>query len=191
MLVVVVLVGALVPHFDGTFVATLAANADALRVVAAVAKGGCAARADPFVAALMAFFLFFKALFERVHQLVPAHFLDGSFLLGREFLLQDFFKPVEGHFFGEVGQHLHALEVSTKGFVKLVEVLFVLDHHRAGQVVKIVDAAGVRRRADHIGLQGFEQGQVLAHRHRQFGGAQGVEKVDQHDRGSSVLARLN
>ena len=36
--VVIVLVGALLPHFDGAFVSTLAANTDALRVVAAVAK---------------------------------------------------------------------------------------------------------------------------------------------------------
>ena len=91
----------------------------------------------------MAFFLFFQAFLQSVHQLVPAHLLDGGFLLGGEFFLEDFFEPVERHFFGEVGQHFHTLEVSAESLVELVEVLFVLDHHGAGEVVKIVDAASV------------------------------------------------
>ena len=132
----------------------------------------------------MPFLLFFQAFFQGLHQLVPAHFLDGRFLLGREFFVQNFLQPVQWHFFGEVGQHLHAFEVSAKGFVELVKVLFVFDHHRAAEVIKVVHAAGLGGGADHIRLQRFEQGQVLAHRDRDFGRAQGVEKIDQHGRAS-------
>ena len=150
--IVVIFVGALLPHFDGAAVAAFTADAHTLRVVAAVAKWGCAAGANPFVAALMSFFLLFKPFFERLHQLVPAHFVDGCFLLGREFFFQDFLKPVERHVFGELGQHFNAFEVRTKGFVELVKVFLIFDHHGAAQMVKVVNAAGVRCRAHHVGL---------------------------------------
>ena len=62
--VVIVFVGALVPHLDGTAVAAFVlANAYALRVVAVGAERRSTARTDPFAAAFVALFLFFKALF--------------------------------------------------------------------------------------------------------------------------------
>src|SRR6185503_17166518 len=60
--VVVVAVGALLPQLHRAAVAARAADADALRVVAAVAEGRGAAGADPLVAALVAAFLLFQAL---------------------------------------------------------------------------------------------------------------------------------
>ncbi len=179
--VVVVLVGALVPHLHGALVLAGAADADALRVVAAVAEGAGAAGADPLVAAFVALLLLFQAFLERFHQLVPAHLLDGGLLLGRQLFLEHLAQPVGGDFLGEVGQHLDALEVGGEGAVELVEVLLVLDQRGAGQVIEVVDRAGVGlARADHVGLQRLQQRQELLDRDRQLGGAQGIEEIDEH-----------
>ena len=128
----------------------------------------------------MAFFLFFQTFFQGVHQLVPAHFFDGGFLLRGEFVFQDFFQPFHGHIGGEIGQHFNAFEIRAKGFVELVEMLFVLDQSGAAEVIKIVHAACIALWPHHIGLHGFEQHQKFFHRYRQFGRAQCVEEVDQH-----------
>jgi len=67
---------ALVPHLYCAAVArAILANTDAFRVVAIGAKRAGAAGAYPFVAALMAFFLFLQPLAQGVHQLVPAQCL--------------------------------------------------------------------------------------------------------------------
>src|SRR3990167_7053615 len=115
LLVVVVFVGALLPHLDGALVLARAADANALRVVAAVAERAGAAGADPLVAAFVALFLFFEAFFYRLHEFVPAHLLDGGFLLGRELVLQDLAQPVGRDLFGEIGHQLHSLEVGARG----------------------------------------------------------------------------
>ena len=82
--VVVVFVGALVPDLHGAAVAALVLpDADALRVLPVSAKRGGAARAYPFVATFVAFFLFFEALLERFHQLVPAHGLQFGLFFRR------------------------------------------------------------------------------------------------------------
>jgi hypothetical protein len=47
-------------------------------------------------------------------------------------------------------------------------------------VIEIIHGACVGRRPHHIGLQRFKQSQVLLHRNRQLGRAQGVEEVNQH-----------
>src|SRR5439155_14876122 len=87
--VVVVLVGALVPDLDGALVAAfLLAYAYALRVVAIGTKRRSAARAYPFAAAFVAFLLLFKTLFQRFHELVPAHFFDLGLVFGAEFQLE-------------------------------------------------------------------------------------------------------
>src|SRR4029077_6471313 len=71
--IVEVAVFALVPDLDRAAVAALLlADADALGVVAVGAEGGGAAGADPLRAALVAAFLLFQPLLERLHQLVPA-----------------------------------------------------------------------------------------------------------------------
>ncbi len=179
--IVVVAVGALLPHLHGTFVLASAADAHALRVVPAVAVGAGAAGADPLASALVALLLLFQALLQRLHELVPAHLLDGGFLLGREFALQDLAQPVGGHLLAEVGHHLDALEVGAERAVELVEVLLVLDQDGAREVVEVVDAPAVfGLRADDARLQRLQQGEVFLDRHRQLAGAQRVEEVDQH-----------
>ena len=136
----------------------------------------------------MALFLLVEPLLERFHQLVPAHLLDGGFLLGRQLFFKNLAQPLSRDLLAEVSDVLDALEVGGESAVELVEVLLVLDQRGARQVVKVVDRAGVGlARTDHVGLQRFEQCQEFLDRHRQFGGAQGVEKVDQHGRASQPL----
>jgi len=79
--VVIVAVGALVPHLHGAFVATFVLPyAYALRVVPVSAKWRGAASAYPFVAAFVSLFLLFQAFAQGFHQFVPTHFLDfGQF----------------------------------------------------------------------------------------------------------------
>src|SRR3546814_16815809 len=58
-----------IPYFDRAAVAgRIAADADTFGVVAAVAEGRSAARADPLAAARVALFLFFQPLLEQFHQ---------------------------------------------------------------------------------------------------------------------------
>jgi hypothetical protein len=117
----------------------------------------------------VAFLLFLEALLQRLHQLVPAHLLDLGLLLGAEFELQVLAQPLQRHFLGEVGQHLHALEIGAEGPVELVEVGFVLDQRGAGQVVELVD-----RGVDHArySFTAFQQGEEFLDRDRQLGRAQ-------------------
>src|SRR6202000_1330909 len=68
--VVVVAIGALLPHLDRAPVLAGAADADALRVVAAVAERRRAAGADPLAAAFVAALLFLEALLQRLHHRV-------------------------------------------------------------------------------------------------------------------------
>ncbi len=62
---------ALVPHLQRAFVLALAADPHALRVIAGIAIGTCAAGADPLVAALVAPLLFVEPLLQRLHDLFP------------------------------------------------------------------------------------------------------------------------
>ncbi|MPM87405.1 hypothetical protein SDC9_134501 [bioreactor metagenome] len=186
--VVVVAIGTLLPHLHGALVLARPANADALRVVAAVAEGAGAVGADPLVAALVAFFLLFKALFQRLHQIVPAHLLDGGDLLGRELALQRLAQPFQRKLLAQVGNHLHALEVGRERAVELVEVLLVLDQDGAREVIKIVQAPAVLGLgADDARVQRLQQREVFLHRHGQLAGAQGVEEVNQHGRFSCAV----
>jgi hypothetical protein len=102
-------------------------------------KGRGAAGAYPLAAAFVAFLLLFKTLLQRFHELVPAHLLDLRFFLGAEFKLEVFAQPFQRDVFGEIGQHLHALEVGGKGAVELVVVLLVFHQHRAAEVIEVVD----------------------------------------------------
>ena len=138
--VVVVFVGALVPDFDGTSVtAFFLTDADALRIETVRTKWRRAACADPFAASFVAFFLFFKAFFERLHEFVPTHLLDLGFVFSAELKLQVFAQPFKRNVFGEVGHHFDAFEVRREGAVKLVVMLFVFHQHAAAQVIKIVN----------------------------------------------------
>src|SRR3546814_5103853 len=83
LLVVVVLEFALFPNLDGGPVARRRpAHAYAFRVITAMTKGGGPARAYPFAAAGVAFFLFFQTLLEELHQFVPAVFFDCHLFFG-------------------------------------------------------------------------------------------------------------
>ena len=107
-------------------------------------------------------------------------------MLGGEFAFQDFLQPLQGHFFGEVGDHFDALEIRAKSPVKFIEMLFVFDQGGAAQVIKVIHAARIAVGADHIGLQGFEQAEVFLDRHGQFSGSQRVEKINQHGKPLSL-----
>jgi len=178
--VVVVLVGALVPHLHGRLVAALVLpDAYALRVVAIGTEGAGAGGADHAAAALVAFLLLLETLLQRRHQLFPAHLLDRGLVGGAEFEFQGLAQPVQRHFLGEVGKQLYALEVGREGAVELVELHFVLHQRGARQVVELVDR-GPAVAVDDAGLQGLQQAQVFIDADLQFGRAQGVEEVDQH-----------
>ena len=175
---VVVLVGALLPDLDGAAVAAGAADADALRVVAAVAEGRRAVRADPLGAAFMAALLFLQTLLQRLHQFVPAERADRGLLLGREFPLEQLAQPIVGQAFG-LHARRHAIEEASERLVEAVEERLVLDQRGPRQVVELVE-----RRRDDAGLECFDQGQVFLHRHGQPGRAQRVEERNKHGRGS-------
>ena len=70
-----------IPNLHRALVFTLAADADPLGVIAVVTEGRGTLGANPFVTAGMAFFLFFKALFEFLDQLFQAtQTLDFGFV---------------------------------------------------------------------------------------------------------------
>ena len=103
--------------------------------------------------------------------------------------LQVFAQPLQGHFFGEIGNQLDAFEVSGKCAVELIVVLLVFHQRRAAQVVEVVDFVALHFftvrwfrciGANHAFLQGFEQREELFDRDRQFGASQRVKKIEQH-----------
>jgi hypothetical protein len=116
----------------------------------------------------VALLLLLQALLERLHQLVPAHGFDLGLVLGAELALQ-LLQPVLRNFLGQVGQHLHALEIGGKSAVVLVVVLLVLDQNGSAQVIEVVQAPAILALgADDARVQRFQQGQKLLDRHRQL-----------------------
>ena len=114
-------------------------DADAFRVVAIRAKRAGATGAYPLVAALVAFFLFFQPLAQRVHQLVPAHGLQLLLF----FLAQVFFYLLAQPVFRDGGLQVvqagfDAVCVLGKYAVEAVVVFFILYQNSARQVVKRV-----------------------------------------------------
>ena len=182
-LVVEVLELALVPDLHGAAVLALAADADALGVVAGVAERRGAAGADPFLAALVAALLLGHALLQRLQQLVEAaHRLDLLLLLLGEVFLGELLQPLGRNVGRERLLHqFEALEHMAEHAVELVEVALVLHQRRARQIVEILDAA-----AGEVGLHRLHQRQVFAQRHRHAGGFQLMEEGDEH-RSKSVL----
>ncbi|EXF47340.1 hypothetical protein BAY1663_00011 [Pseudomonas sp. BAY1663] len=177
-LVVEVLVLALVPDLDRLALALAGvADADALGVVAARAERAGTAGTDPLVAAGMALLLFLETFLEFLDQLVQAsERLDLCALLVAQAAFELLAQPV----FRDQGldvpvEVLQALEVGAEGPVELVEVTFVLDHHRARQEVELF----------HVGehdavLQGIDQIQQLADRYRHLGRTHLIEQAKQH-----------
>ncbi len=175
--VVEVLEFALVPHFHGALVLALAADADAFRVVAGIAERRGAAGADPFLAALVAAFLFLEALLQGLEQLVEAaHCLDLLLLLLGEVFLADLAQPLLGDLGAErLFDQVEPLEDVAEHAVELIEVALVLHQRGARQIIEILDAA-----AGEIGLHRLHQRQVLAQRHGDTGGFQFGEELDEH-----------
>jgi hypothetical protein len=125
----------------------------------------------------VALFLLLQALFQGLHQLVPAaQRLDLLFL----FLGQGAFRQLAQPFFGDFGNVdlfglLKALEDMAEHLVELVQVLFVLHQGGAGQVIEILDAVARQAR-----IHAFQQGQVFAQGDRQLGRTQFEKEVDEH-----------
>src|SRR5262249_18365088 len=135
-LVVEVLEVAPVPDLDRTPVAALLlADAHTFGIVAVGPVRGCARRADPLAAALVAAVLLGEALAQRLEQLVEAaHGLDHLLLLLREVLFRELLEPFGRNLDHEsVAEQLEALEHVTEHPVELVEVALVLDQRRARQ----------------------------------------------------------
>ena len=105
------------------------------------AKRAGAGGADPFRPTLMAALLFGQPLAQGRHQrLKAAKGLDGGAFFGRQVLFGQLFQPVARQI--ERVQHgldrdgFKPLKCFGEGAVKAVEIAFILDHRRAGQVVE-------------------------------------------------------
>ena len=173
-----VLVAALFPDLHRLLVAALPADANAGGIVSGMSEGRGAARADPFIAALMPLGLLLEALLQRLHELVEGHFLErGHFLFG-ELALHHGFQPVRRDFLfaEELGQRFHTLEDMGKDHVELVEILLVLHQRGAADRVEMPDL-----RFDHALVERFEQGEVFPRGNGNAGGAKFGEEVMQHD----------
>jgi len=125
----------------------------------------------------MAFFLLFKALFERLDQLVqPAQGLQLGAVFGAqrafEFLAQPVFGDQRLKVLVEV---LQAIEIGAKRPVELVEVTLVLHQNRSRQVIKLVHVG-----EGHPVFQGIDQVQQFTHRNRHLGRAHFIEQIKQH-----------
>ena len=169
---------ALVPDFHRFEILVLVlADTHAFRIIAVRAKGRRAARANPFIAAFMAFFLLLKPLFQLFHNFFPAaqRLNFGLFFFGEEFFgqgFQPFFRDF-GHF--AFGQIFQPFEDMAENLVEFVEIALILDQRGARQIIKIFDL-----RANHIIVQRFQQRQIFAQGNRHIGAFQLMEKIDEH-----------
>ena len=146
--------------------ALVLADANAGRVIAVGAVRRGAAGADPFVAALVTFFLLGEALLELLHDFVPAaQFFDSFLVFLGEMQRADPAQPFLGDVgLDGVGQKLETFEDVGKDLVEAIEVALVFHERRPREIVEILDAI-----ADDVGADGLEQRQVLFQRHRHFG----------------------
>ncbi len=121
----------------------------------------------------MTFLLFFQALLECLHDLVPAaeRFYPGHFLVA-EIAFGNGAQPVFGHRRGfiAVGSD-NAPENPRKDLVELVDQPFVLHEGRPGEIIEFI---GIVR--DDIGVERLEQDQVLLHG---GGNARGAQRFDE------------
>ncbi|MNG12132.1 hypothetical protein D3C84_957250 [compost metagenome] len=125
----------------------------------------------------MAFLLFFQAFLEFFDQLVEAaEGLDRRPLFVGQRALEFLAQPVlRDQRLQVIVEFFQAIEVSTEGAVELVEMLFVLDQNRPGQVVKLIHVG-----EGHALFQRVDQVQQLSHRDRYLGCAHFIEEVEQH-----------
>ena len=168
---------ALVPDFHCAAAASaFLTDADALGVVAIGAERARSRGADPFRAALVARALLAEPGLQRFHQLVPAaeRFDQGLFLVA-----QRAFDRLPDPFFGnlrpDVEHAFDPVKVRAEGEVEAVVQRLVLDEAGAREEIEVVDAVG-----DNVVLERVEKCQELAGRHRELGGFEVQEKVDEH-----------
>ncbi len=172
---------AFVPDLDRALVAGFfLPDAHPFGVVTIGAKGRGAAGADPFVAPLMAAFLFLEPFFQGFHQLVKtAQSLDFGFLFFAQVFFRHGAQPVGGDVHG-LHHLIHAdlvqpFESGGKGAVEFIEVAFIFDHHGAGEVIEPFDIIG-----GQPGFHPLEKGQVFAQRHGHAFAAQIVKEGEEH-----------
>ena len=175
--VVEVLELALFPHLDRTLVLAFPADPHAFGVVARIAEGRCPARADPLVAALVAFFLFLEALLERLHDLVPvAQGLDLLHLLFGQELLGNRLQPVFGDIHGVLPVIAEdALEDFLEHLVEPVDQPFVLHEGRPAEVVE-----GFGRLLDHVAVERLDQREVFLEACGNARRAKLVDEIEEH-----------
>jgi len=172
------------PDLDGTALSRAGGtDADALGVVAARAKRGGTAGADPLVAALVTLLLLTQALTQRLEQFVPAsEGLDAALLSFRERALGECSHPVRG----DLGEQLREAPFGAgkhlgKDAIEAIVVAFVLNETGAREVVEIL-----RRQLRHARPQCLQEHQELGGGHRHARAAQLKEELHQH--GGSALS---
>ena len=155
-------------------------DAHAFGVVAGIAERRRAARADHLRSAFVPLLLFFEALLQRLHELVPAaHGFDLLLLFFAEEFLGERLQP----FFGDLRQQgavdiLQPLEDMAEHLVELVEIALVLHQRGAGEIIEIVDL-----QIDDVLVQRIHQRQIFLERHRNARGTKLVEKLKEHETG--------
>ena len=165
--VVQVLELALIPHLHCAEVAVVVlADAHPFGVVAVGAEGRRAGGADPLRSPLVALLLLLQALFQRLHQLVPAaQGLDLRPFLGRQGTFSQFAQPVLGDVLDiNLFRLFQPLEHMAEHPVELVQVLFILHQGGAGQIVEMLDAV-----VGQSGVHAVQQGQVFPQGYGQLG----------------------
>ncbi len=169
---------ALVPHFDSAEIAVgVLADAHAFGIIAVGAKRRRSSGADPFLAALMAAFLFGKALPQRLEKLFQAtQRLDLLLFFFGEIFFRQLLEPFDGNFRGQrVFDQIEAFEDMAEHAVELVEIPLVLHQSGARQIIERLDPP-----VGQILLHRLDQRQIFAQRHRQAGGFQLVEEGREH-----------
>ncbi len=133
--------------------------------------------ADPFLAALVAAFLFGEPLAQRLEKFFEAaHGLDLLLLFLGEIFFRELLQPLGGDFGGQrLFDEAQTFEDVAEHAVELVEIALVLHQRRARQIIKVLDAA-----AGDIHLHRFHQRQIFAQRHRNAGLFQLVEEGREH-----------
>ncbi len=169
--------GPLVPDLDrAARPAAVLPDADAFRVVAVSAEGTGAAGADPFRSTQVPPALFFEALLQRFHQLVPAtQCFHQLFVVLRQVALEFLLQPLLRNFRANVEDRIDVPEIRGEREVETVEMLLILHEAGARQHVEIVD----RLRHDAL-VQRLQQRQQLARGHGQLVRLEVEKKTGEH-----------
>ena len=168
--IIQIFVFALVPDLHRAAMAGFVlANAHALWIVAIGAERRGAPGPDPFIAAFMAFLLFFQTLFQRLHQFFPAaeRFDFLLFLFGEEFfghLAEPFFRQLLD--INAFADAFEPFESMSEHLVEFIDIALVFDQCRAGEIIEFLDI-----HIDDALIHGVHQGQVFLECHRNLGGA--------------------